>query len=87
MSSSSSHDDNEGRRINKQRLLDNLMGVNGLCNKYYHLKIKEGKTEFVFDIDDVKNQYKKEEDLKSRDLIKNRMWLNFSERSKMKTDT
>ena len=63
------------------------MGVNGLCNKYYHLKIKEGKTEFVFDIDDVKNQYKKEEDLKLKGLIKNRMWLNFSERSRMKTDT
>jgi hypothetical protein len=54
LSSKSSHDDNEERRINKQRLLDNLMGVNGLCNKYYYLKTKEGKTEFVFDIDDLK---------------------------------
>ena len=30
------------------------MGANGLCNKYYHLKTNEGKTEFVFDIDDLK---------------------------------
>jgi hypothetical protein len=51
---SSSHDDNEQRIINKQRLIDNLMEANGLCNKYYHLKTNEGKTEFVFDIDDLK---------------------------------
>ena len=51
---SSSDDDNEKRILNKQRLIDNLMGVNGLCNKYYHLKTNEGKTEFVFDIDDLK---------------------------------
>jgi hypothetical protein len=51
---SSSDDDNEKMTINKQRLIDNLMGVNGLCNKYYHLKTNGGKTEFVFDIDDLK---------------------------------
>ncbi|MFL6358829.1 MAG: hypothetical protein ACJ72V_05730 [Nitrososphaeraceae archaeon] len=55
MSSSSSHNDNEKSIIiNKQRLIDRLMGVNGLCSKYYHLKTNEGKTEFVFDIDDLK---------------------------------
>ena len=55
MSSSSSDEDSEkGIIVNKQRLIDNLMGVNGLCNKYYHLKTNEGKTEFVFDIDDLK---------------------------------
>ena len=46
---SSSHDD-------KQKLIDILMGVNGLCNKYYHLKTNEGKTEFVFDINDLKKR-------------------------------
>jgi hypothetical protein len=51
---SSSDDDNEKMTINKQRLIDNLMGVNGLCNRYYHLKTNEGKTEYVFDIDDIK---------------------------------
>jgi hypothetical protein len=40
--------------VNKQRLLNNLMGINGLCNRYYHLKTNEGKTEFVFDIKDLK---------------------------------
>jgi hypothetical protein len=40
-----------------------------LCNKYYRLKTNDGKTEFVFDIDDLKNQYK-EEDLKLKGMIK-----------------
>ena len=53
---SSSHDDNEKSIVNKQKLIDILMGVNGLCNKYYHLKTNEGKTEFVFDINDLKKR-------------------------------
>ena len=52
----SSHDDNEKSIVNKQKLIDILMGVNGLCNKYYHLKTNEGKTEFVFDINDLKKR-------------------------------
>jgi hypothetical protein len=53
---SSSHDDNGKSIVNKQKLIDILMGVNGLCNKYYHLKTNEGKTEFVFDINDLKRR-------------------------------
>lgn len=53
---SSSYDDNEKSLVNKQKLIDILMGVNGLCNKYYHLKTNEGKTEFVFDINDLKKR-------------------------------
>ena len=53
---SSSYDDNEKSLVNKQKLIDILMGVNGLCNKYYHLKTNEGKTEFVFDINDLEKR-------------------------------
>jgi hypothetical protein len=48
-----SSSDNDRTRIDKQRLIDNLVGVNGLCDKYYQLKTNYGKTEFVFDIDDL----------------------------------
>lgn len=52
------------------------MGINGLCNRYYHLKTNEAKTEFVFDINDLKKSVEEggfeitEFDRKKSQLIK-----------------
>src|SRR5919197_529672 len=41
----------------KQKLINNLMGKGGLCDKYNYLKMNQGMKEFIFTIDDINKPY------------------------------
>ena len=51
---SSYPDNNQKNRVDKQTLINNLMGRGGLCYKYYDIGENKADTQFVFNIDDIK---------------------------------